>query len=161
MIISLIAAMDKNGVIGNKGKLPWNLPADMKYFRDNTRGKPVIMGRKTFESIGKPLPNRINIIITRDESYKARIGEDKSQISMRSGNDREEAYNALIERGRELRAYYNRQSQRLEVVLGRPFTRDIHTWDLYMEWKVLGVTILRYNLGNRVAHNVPNIGNPQ
>ena len=71
MIISLIAAMGKNNVIGNKGKLPWNLPADMKYFRDKTLGKPVIMGRKTFESIGKPLPERTNIIITHDQNYKA------------------------------------------------------------------------------------------
>ena len=71
MIISLIAAMGKNKVIGNKGKLPWNLPADMKYFRDKTRGKPVIMGRKTHESIGKPLPKRLNIIVTHDNEYKA------------------------------------------------------------------------------------------
>lgn len=72
MIISLIAAMGKNRTIGNKGKLPWNLPADMKYFRDKTRGKPVIMGRKTHESIGKPLPDRTNIIVTRDGNYKAK-----------------------------------------------------------------------------------------
>jgi len=71
MIISLIAAMDKNQVIGKNNSLPWNLPADMKYFRDKTKGKPVIMGRKTFESIGKPLPKRTNIIVTRDENYKA------------------------------------------------------------------------------------------
>ncbi|MCH8004017.1 MAG: type 3 dihydrofolate reductase [Nanoarchaeota archaeon] len=71
MIISLIAAMGKNRVIGKDNSLPWNLPADMKYFRDNTKGKPVIMGRKTYESIGKPLPNRTNIIITRDQNYKA------------------------------------------------------------------------------------------
>ncbi|MCH8329557.1 MAG: type 3 dihydrofolate reductase [Nanoarchaeota archaeon] len=71
MIISLIAAMGKNNVIGNKGKLPWNLPADMKHFKELTSGKPVIMGRKTFESIGKPLPNRMNIIITHDQNYKA------------------------------------------------------------------------------------------
>ncbi|MAH02147.1 type 3 dihydrofolate reductase [Candidatus Woesearchaeota archaeon] len=71
MIISLIAAMDKNRVIGKGGKLPWNLPADMKYFKDKTLGKPIIMGRKTYESLGKPLPNRTNIIITRDRDYKA------------------------------------------------------------------------------------------
>ena len=64
--------MGKNRVIGNKGKLPWNMPADLKYFRDKTKGKPIIMGRKTFESMGKkPLPNRANIIITRDQNYKA------------------------------------------------------------------------------------------
>ena len=71
MIISIIAAMGKNNVIGNKNSLPWKLPADMKHFKELTLGKPVIMGRKTFESIGKPLPKRINIIITRDEDYKA------------------------------------------------------------------------------------------
>lgn len=70
MIISLIAAMGKNRVIGNKGKLPWNMPADLKYFRDNTKGKTVVMGRKTYESIGHPMPNRVNIIITRDKSCK-------------------------------------------------------------------------------------------
>lgn len=71
MIISLIAAVGRNGVIGTDNKLPWKLSADLKRFRAITSGKPVIMGRKTFESIGKPLPNRTNIIITRDENYKA------------------------------------------------------------------------------------------
>ncbi len=62
--LSLIAAMGRNRVIGSKNALPWKLPADMKHFRELTRGKVVIMGRKTFESIGKPLPNRINIVVT-------------------------------------------------------------------------------------------------
>lgn len=71
-IISLIAAMDKNRVIGTDGgKLPWHLPADLKQFKSLTLGKPVIMGRKTFESIGHPLPERKNIIITRNKNYKA------------------------------------------------------------------------------------------
>lgn len=71
MIISLIAAIGKNRIIGNKNALPWSLPADMKHFKELTAGKPVIMGRKTFESIGKPLPNRTNIIITHNQNYKA------------------------------------------------------------------------------------------
>ena len=71
MIISLIAAIGKNNIIGVDNKLPWKLSADLKRFRHITSGKPVIMGRKTFESIGKPLPNRTNIIITRDKNYKA------------------------------------------------------------------------------------------
>lgn len=69
MIISMISAMDKNRLIGINNTLPWNLPADMKHFRKNTRGKPVLMGRKTYESIGKPLPNRLNIILTKDQNY--------------------------------------------------------------------------------------------
>ncbi|MBI1936099.1 dihydrofolate reductase [Candidatus Woesearchaeota archaeon] len=71
MTISLIAAMDRNRVIGNENKLLWKIPNDMKRFRQLTAGKTVIMGRKTFESIGRPLPNRTNIIITRDKNYKA------------------------------------------------------------------------------------------
>ena len=72
MIISLIAAIGKNNVIGKDNSLPWKLPEDMKRFKELTSGKPVIMGRKTFESIGKPLPNRKNIIITRDKNYRAK-----------------------------------------------------------------------------------------
>ena len=70
-MISIIAAMGKNRVIGNKNSLPWKLPADMKHFKELTIGKPVIMGSKTFESIGKPLPNRDNIILTLDKDYSA------------------------------------------------------------------------------------------
>ncbi len=71
MIISLIVAMSANRVIGNAGKIPWKLPADMRRFRLVTMGKPVIMGRKTFESIGSALPGRLNIVMTRDESFRA------------------------------------------------------------------------------------------
>ena len=69
MIVSIIAAVAKNGVIGRDGELPWHLPADMRYFKEKTAGKPVIMGRKTFESIlrrlGKPLPDRFNVVLSR------------------------------------------------------------------------------------------------
>jgi dihydrofolate reductase len=68
MIISLIAAMDHNRLIGNDNELPWHLPADFAYFRSVTMGKPILMGRKTFESIGRPLPGRTNIVLTRDVS---------------------------------------------------------------------------------------------
>lgn len=74
-MISLIAAVSKNGVIGVDNKLPWHLPEDLKRFRELTRGKTVLMGRKTFESIlkqlGKPLPNRKNVVVTRDMNYRA------------------------------------------------------------------------------------------
>ena len=71
MIISLIVAKSKNNVIGKNNQLPWHLPADLKHFKDVTMGKPIIMGRKTFESIGKPLPGRRNIIITHNKNYTA------------------------------------------------------------------------------------------
>jgi len=65
MIISLIAALDKNMLIGADNGMPWHLPADFKHFKEITMGKPVVMGRKTFESIGRPLPGRQNIVISR------------------------------------------------------------------------------------------------
>src|SRR4051812_36984861 len=70
MKIALIAAVAENGVIGNKGDIPWSIKSDFKYFKDMTIGKPVIFGRKTFESLpGGPLKNRPNVVITRDDSY--------------------------------------------------------------------------------------------
>jgi len=68
-VISIIAAIGKNNVIGLKNALPWNLPADMEHFKQLTKGKPIIMGQKTFESIGKPLIDRINIILTLDKNF--------------------------------------------------------------------------------------------
>lgn len=67
-MISIIAAVSENGVIGKDGELPWHIPEDLKHFKNLTSGNVVIMGRKTYESIGKPLPNRLNIVITRDTS---------------------------------------------------------------------------------------------
>ncbi|KZY32671.1 MULTISPECIES: dihydrofolate reductase [unclassified Oleiphilus] len=68
---SMIVAMAENRVIGINNKLPWYLPNDLKYFKQVTMGKPILMGRKTYESIGKPLPGRCNIVITRNESWSA------------------------------------------------------------------------------------------
>ncbi len=69
-IISLVAAMAKNRVIGKDNGMPWHLPADLKHFKAVTLGKPIIMGRKTYESIGRPLPGRQNIVISRDPTYQ-------------------------------------------------------------------------------------------
>ena len=71
MRISLIAAMDRNRVIGRDNDLPWHLPADLLWFKKNTLGKPIVMGRKTFDSIGHALPGRTNIVLTRDETFQA------------------------------------------------------------------------------------------
>ena len=67
--ISIVAAMGNKRVIGIENRLPWRLPADMKHFRAVTMGKSVLMGRKTFESIGKPLAGRTNIVVTQDRSF--------------------------------------------------------------------------------------------
>lgn len=70
MIISIISAIGKNNELGKKNELLWNLPADMKHFRETTRGHVVIMGQKTFESIGRPLPNRRNIVLSQDDNFQ-------------------------------------------------------------------------------------------
>ncbi|UYG02614.1 dihydrofolate reductase [Halomonas sp. LR3S48] len=67
--VAMIAAVARNGVIGVDNKLPWHLPEDLKFFKRMTQAKPLIMGRKTFASIGRPLPGRLNIVVTRDETF--------------------------------------------------------------------------------------------
>ncbi|MCB0407596.1 MAG: dihydrofolate reductase [Bdellovibrionales bacterium] len=69
MILSHIVAVSKNDVIGKNNDLPWSIPEDMKFFREKTKGKALIMGRKTFDSVGHPLPHRLNVVITRQKDY--------------------------------------------------------------------------------------------
>ena len=70
-MISLIVAASENNVIGKKNQLPWRLPADMRHFKNTTKGNVVVMGRKTFQSLGKPLHDRVNIVITKQPDFKA------------------------------------------------------------------------------------------
>ena len=94
MQISLIVAASQNGVIGKGNKLPWKLPADLKRFKELTMGHPVILGRKTFESIGKPLPGRTNIVVTKQKNYPAegiRVAHSVEE-AIRSCGDAEEIF---------------------------------------------------------------------
>lgn len=70
-MLSIVVAMDRNRLIGCGNALPWRLPADLRHFKAVTMGKPIIMGRKTWESIGRPLPGRTNIVVSRDPAYAA------------------------------------------------------------------------------------------
>ncbi|MEO0637465.1 MAG: dihydrofolate reductase [Pseudomonadota bacterium] len=74
--ISIIAAVARNGVIGHEGDMPWHVPSDLKRFKALTLGKPMVMGRKTFESIGSALPGRTSIIITRQEDWSPAKADD-------------------------------------------------------------------------------------
>lgn len=69
--VVLVAAIAENGVIGRGNKLPWRIRSDLQYFKSLTIGRPIIMGRKTYELIGKPLPDRTNIVVTRDKAFSA------------------------------------------------------------------------------------------
>lgn len=76
-MIKLIVAMDPNQLIGKNNQLPWNIKEDLTHFKETTTGHAIVMGRKTYESIGRPLPNRINYILTRDKTYKLDHAEVK------------------------------------------------------------------------------------
>jgi len=78
MNISLIVAMDQNRAIGYKNQLLWHLPSDLKRFKKTTMGKPIVMGRKTFESIGKMLPGRENIVLTRDANFSNNVDRNSN-----------------------------------------------------------------------------------
>lgn len=80
-VVSLVVAIAANGVIGVDGGLPWRLSSDLKRFKRDTMGKPIIMGRKTWESIGKPLPGRENIVVTRTKGYVAAGAHCVSSLS--------------------------------------------------------------------------------
>ena len=91
MSLSLIVAMTKNRVIGKDNQMPCDLPADLAWFRQNTTGKPVIMGRKTFESIGRPLPKRTNIVLSRQPfEYDGVIWKDSLESAVDFVRDSEE-----------------------------------------------------------------------
>lgn len=82
MIISLIVAMDENRGIGKDNRIPWHLSSDLKRFKQLTLGHHIIMGRKTYESIGRPLPGRTSIVITRNTKYRSAADHDQIQIVM-------------------------------------------------------------------------------
>ncbi len=91
-MISLIAVIGKNNELGKDNTLLWSMPADMKHFKETTTGHTVIMGRKTFESIGKPLPNRKNIVITRDKTYLCDgvdVAHSPEEAIKKTGNEEE------------------------------------------------------------------------
>ena len=79
-LLSIICAMDRNRLIGNNNQLPWHLPADLVLFKKNTLGKPIIMGRKTFDSIGRPLPGRQNIVVTSNPHWSAESCDTANSI---------------------------------------------------------------------------------
>jgi len=78
---AIVVAIAENGVIGRDGGLPWRLSSDLKRFKADTMGKPIIMGRKTWESIGRPLPGRVSIVVTRDKAFRAEGAEVANSVA--------------------------------------------------------------------------------
>jgi dihydrofolate reductase len=111
-LLTLVVAASENGVIGNRNQLPWRLPADLKHFKSVTMGKPMLMGRKTFESIGKALPGRRSLVLTRDASFRAdgaeRVGSVEEALERVRGEPElaviggEEVFRACLPRARRM-----------------------------------------------------------
>ena len=126
MTISFVVAMGRNKVIGRNNSLPWNMPADMKHFKKLTLGKPIIMGRKTYETIGKPLPNRKNIIITRDQDYKAEgcIVAHSIEESLQSAENAEEV---MVIGGAQIYKEFLPKANRIYLtIIDHDFEGDTH-----------------------------------
>ncbi len=99
-ILSMIVATADNNIIGKDNNMPWHLPADLAYFKKVTLGKPIIMGRKTYESIGRALPGRRNIVISRDASYKVAgidtVTSVEQALSLVDGSNGDEAVEEIM-----------------------------------------------------------------
>jgi len=93
--VCVVLAMDKNKLIGKEGGMPWHIPGELAYFKSITMGHPIIMGRKTFDSIGKPLPGRLNVVVTRNKDWQAEGAvavtslEDAMAVSKASVSDKD------------------------------------------------------------------------
>ncbi len=123
MIISLIAAVDSNLTMGNKGKLPWpKIKRDLQYFRQTTICKPVIMGRKTFESLGSPLSERMNIILTKDPDFFVRHSECIVVNSVRDAlREAEYAKEVMVIGGAEIFKLFLPFADRMYITFVRAF----------------------------------------
>lgn len=149
MHIALIVAMSENGVIGNQNKLPWHLPEELKYFREKTQDKPVIMGRKTFESMGnKPLPNRLNIILSHALRFTAPDCKIAHSVedALKSAGDCEEI---MVMGGAEIYEVFLPVASRIYLtVIHQTYagdtvfpTVDWQTWKILSEEKRDGFTL--------------------
>ncbi|CAM3518804.1 dihydrofolate reductase [Deinococcus frigens] len=114
--LTFVVAMAENRVIGKGGDLPWRLPADLAHFRRLTLGKPMVMGRKVYDSIGRPLPDRQNIILTRNPDFQAPgcTVVHSSQQALKAAGD---AQDIMIIGGEEIYQLYLPQVERVELTL--------------------------------------------
>lgn len=136
MKLSAVVAMSENRVIGKDNQLPWHLPADLRHFKQITMGKPILMGRKTFESIGRALPGRTNIVITRDSHFNAPncLVVNSIETALVSAGDQEEVF---VIGGAQLFQQMLAQIQRLYLtVIHKNFDGDAFFPELNMnEWR--------------------------
>ncbi|MBS4173195.1 dihydrofolate reductase [Bacillus sp. FJAT-49736] len=138
-MISFLWAEDKKGIIGKNNQLPWHLPEDLKYFKRTTMGHPIVMGRKTYESIGKPLPGRTNIVLTRDPHFHA-----EGCLTFKTKNDllkwiRENNDEIFITGGAEIFGLFMEEVDRLYITkIHEDFEGDTYFPPMdWSEWKLI------------------------
>lgn len=150
-MISFVVAMDENRAIGKDNDLPWYLPNDLKHFKKTTMGKPIVMGRKTYESIGKPLPGRENIVVTRDHSYEAEGTTIVHAVDEVLQIDAEEI---CIIGGSEIFKQFLHVADRLYItVIHHTFDADTYFPELNdNEWKEVSRTAGIVDEKNKYAH---------
>lgn len=135
-MITLIAACSENRVIGKDGTLIWHIPEDLKRFKKLTLGNPIVMGRKTYESIGKPLPGRTNIILTRDRNFKAENCLVYNKIS--DVLEIFEKNNIFVIGGGEIYKQFLDRADRIELTLiHKNFDGDTYFPQIGNDWEVI------------------------
>lgn len=164
MILSLISAIGENNEIGLGNALLWDLPRDMKHFRETTAGHPVIMGRKTFESIGRPLPKRRNIIITRDVTYMKdgievanSLDEALRLASLEHGRnfeENQEEVEVFVIGGAEIYKQAIEKANRLYIThVHQKFEADAHFPTIGPEWKEVSKVSHESDEFNKFPHS--------
>lgn len=154
MSISLIAAVGRNYIIGCHGRMSWTLPADLQYFKRVTWGHPVIMGRKTFASIGRALPGRENVILTRDEDFKAPgciIMHSVQEVLDRWKDSSEEAF---IIGGGDIYRQCMPVADKLYITwIEQPFEGDTFFPDVSEKvWECISCTMGQVDVENTIGH---------
>lgn len=148
-IIAIVVAVAENGVIGRDGTLPWRIPTDLKKFRTMTMGKPLIMGRRTYESIGKPLDGRDNIVVTRDKQFSAQgalVAHDTDEaLSLASAcADARHADEIMVIGGADIFAAFLPSAQRIywTEIVGSPLGDTVFPPLEADQWRQVSVTDL-------------------
>lgn len=139
MIISMIVAAAENNVIGKNNELVWHMPADFKYFKEKTKGHIIIMGRKTFESLGKPLKYRTNVVVTRNEHFRPKGTEVfRSLDEAIAWSARQEDNEVFIIGGASIYKQAMKDAHRIYLTrIHQSFEGDTYFPEMGKEWKLV------------------------
>ncbi|ANU23150.1 dihydrofolate reductase [Planococcus donghaensis] len=137
-MISLMVAHDPNRVIGKNNELPWHIPADLAYFKEHTIGKGIVMGRNTYESIGRPLPKRRNIVVTRNDHYEAEGVDVVHNLSDAIQLAKEAHEEVMVIGGEQIFESVLPDADRLYITLiHQEFDGDTYFPEYGREWKLV------------------------